>query len=707
VTAINYRYIVALLIGFLLLPWVLSAQTDAQQMKPGQIKKYAKLAAESGDIFTAIDFYEIFLKERPGNIKALHELGNLYYREKNYVKAADCLRKSFKGNRDKYILDQYYYAMALKTMGEYLDAEQQFQIFQRYLKKDKLKDTYGKMAKIHIESFKLIPELQKPTQNIVITHLDSAVNKPHIEFSPIPTEDGKLIYASLKQDKLEYYDPITQKLPVRKFYMAYEKNGKWVNLGEFDKTINGENQNTGNGAFAVNGNKFYFTRCEKSEQNKVICKIFYSVSLHNEWQAPIELGEQINMPFFTSTMPAVGVSKRNTDILYFVSDRPDGRGGLDIWFTAYNDRKNEYETPKNCGKNINTLGNEITPYYNIDTKTLYFSSDLHPGLGGYDVFKSSGEGKQWTAAENLGIGINSSFDDLYYTLTPNRQKGYFVSNRKGTQSIRHENCCDDIFEFVYSDFIVIGVTGQVFGITDSTFFKSIEHDYKEDLHLNIEDVSHNNAIEVLYNYPVSLFMKDKNTGKDLFIKTDSTRNGNYFFNLEQGIDYYITVKDFNRVEKRIDFTTKPITSSDTLVLDAIIVNTIPNQPFVVNNIYYEFGLARLTDKAKTTIDNTIYSLMTKYPQIIVEIRSHTDSVASDEFNMKLSQDRAQSVVDYLIEKGISRDRLVATGFGEAFPIAPNTNPDGTDNPDGRAKNRRTEFRIIGAIEDYSDILYED
>ncbi|HPG74362.1 MAG TPA: OmpA family protein, partial [Bacteroidales bacterium] len=174
-----------------------------------------------------------------------------------------------------------------------------------------------------------------------------------------------------------------------------------------------------------------------------------------------------------------------------------------------------------------------------------------------------------------------------------------------------------------------------------------------------------------------------------------------------GVDYFITVKDFNRVEKRLDFTTKNITQSDTLVLDAILVNTIPTQPFIVNNIYYEFGMSRLTDKAKITIDRTIYSLMSKYPKIVVEIRSHTDSVASDEFNLKLSQDRAQSVVNYLIGKGISSDRLVAKGYGESFPIAPNSHPDGSDNPDGRAKNRRTEFRIIGSVEDYSEVLYED
>jgi len=703
------KFIKWLMFFAVLLPgMVVYAQDGNTKMKPYQIKNVARVAAESGDIFTAIDLYEAYAKERPGNTKVQHELGNLYWRERNYTKAAENLRKSFKGNRKKYIIDQYYYASCLKIMGDYEESEKQFGIFLTHLKSKKYKDTYGKMAKLQIESFKKIPDLQKNADSIVVTHLDTAVNKPHIEFSPIPYEGDKLIFASLKQEKLEYYDPVTQELPVRKFYVAYNKNGKWVNLGEFDKNINGNNTNTGNGAFSESKKKFYFTRCEKNPgDNKVLCKIFVSINMNNEWQPPTELNEEINMPLYTSTMPTLGVSKRNTDFLYYVSDRPDGRGGMDIWFTVFNDKKNIWETPKNCGKAINTLGNEITPYYSIDTKTLYFSSDLHPGLGGYDIFGASGEGKQWDDAVNLGASINSSFDDLYYILTANRESGYFVSNRTGSNSIRHENCCDDIYEFVYKDFISISVTGQVFGITDSTFFKSIEEDYREDMQLNVDLNKSEEYIKVLFNYPVSLFRIDSQTGKEVFIKTDSTRNGDYFFHLEQGVDYFIKVKDFNRIEKRLDFTTKNIVKSDTLVLDAIIVNTIPSQPFIVKNIYYEFGMSNLTGAAKSTIDKTIFSLMSKYPNIIVEISSHTDSVSSDDFNMNLSQARAESVVKYLINKGISKERLVAKGYGEKFPIAPNSNPDGSDNPDGRAKNRRTEFRIIGAVEDYSEVLYED
>jgi hypothetical protein len=144
------------------------------------------------------------------------------------------------------------------------------------------------------------------------------------------------------------------------------------------------------------------------------------------------------------------------------------------------------------------------------------------------------------------------------------------------------------------------------------------------LSLNVLDQSED--IELLYEYPVNLFMIDKNTGKELFVKTDFTTPGYYFFNLEQGFDYVITVKDFNKKEKRLPFSTKNITRSDTLELDAIIVNTFPEQSFVVKNIYYEFAKAELTDTARKTLDNTIYKFMSAYPELIIEISSHTDAV---------------------------------------------------------------------------------
>ena len=202
-------------------------------------------------------------------------------------------------------------------------------------------------------------------------------------------------------------------------------------------------------------------------------------------------------------------------MFFFVSDRENGQGGLDIWFTYYDSKRKEWKEPKNCGKRINTPANELTPYYNIETKTLYFSSDGHPGMGGLDIFKAFGDGKNFENALNLRQPINSSFDDLYFILESNGQRGFFTSNRDGGYSLRHANCCDDVYEFIDKDYINIAVTGKIFGITDSAFFKTIEKEYQQEMALSLNVLDRSDDIELLYNYQVSLFMIDKNSGKEL------------------------------------------------------------------------------------------------------------------------------------------------------------------------------------------------
>lgn len=676
-------------------------------MKPNQLLKQAKTAEKSGDIFTAIDYYKIYDEIIPGRPKVQSALGRLYHREKNYREAKVYLLNSYKLDPAKNVMDLFHYATCLHTLGEYEDAKQYFQLFISETKGNKDLKEESKLAKTHIEGLSAIQVWKDSSINVIIKLLDTAVNKPHIDFSPIPYEKNKLIWASLPESELKYYDPDKDKLPVRKFYIAQREGDKWKNLGEFDTTINGVDINTGNGAFSADKTRFYFSRCQKDYTQKIACQLFVSNLVDNLWQTPVALPEIVNTPLTSNTMPTVGVSRLNSDVIYFISDRPEGRGGTDLWFTYFDPKKDEWKEPKNCGKKVNTIVDEITPYYNIDTKTLYYSSNGLPGLGGFDIYKTFGEGKSFDGPVNIGYPINSSFDDLYYILEETRQRGYLSSNRNGGYSLRHENCCDDIYEFIYRDYIVVAVTGKIFGITDSLFFKSIEDEYREEMALSLNVLDKSEDIELLYEYPVNLFMIDKNTGKELFVKTDFTTPGHYFFNLEQGFDYVITVKDFNKKEKRLPFSTKNITRSDTLELDAIIVNTFPEQSFVVKNIYYEFAKAELTDTARITLDNTIYKIMSAYPEIIIEISSHTDSVDTEEFNMKLSQDRAQSVVDYLIMKGINPERLVPKGYGEGFPIAPNTHPDGRDNPEGRQKNRRTEFKVVGQLNNEEEIIYED
>ena len=187
---------------------------------------------------------------------------------------------------------------------------------------------------------------------------------------------------------------------------------------------------------------------------------------------------------------------------------------------------------------------------------------------------------------------------------------------------------------------------------------------------------------------VSLYLVDDDN-TEILLRTDTTNAmGEFEFELDRDKNYKVIASKDGFFNKSTSLTTK-------------------NIPIIIDNIYYEFGKATLTPEATVTIDSTIFRILNETPDIIVEISSHTDSVSSEEYNQKLSQKRAESVVDYLVGKGIEKPRMIAKGYGEAFPIAPNSFPDGKDNEEGRAKNRRTEFKVIGSSNQFSILNREN
>lgn len=159
------------------------------------------------------------------------------------------------------------------------------------------------------------------------------------------------------------------------------------------------------------------------------------------------MDDKINFPGFTNTQPTMATSKVG-EILYWVSDRPNGEGGQDIWFSTI-DKNGKYSNPQSCGRKVNTAGNEATPFYDSKTGTLYFSSEGQIGMGGYDVFKTRGNQKKWETSANMGYPVNSSVDDMYFVFDDNGYTGYLVSNRPGTISVKSETCCDDIWRVEY------------------------------------------------------------------------------------------------------------------------------------------------------------------------------------------------------------------------------------------------------------------
>jgi tetratricopeptide (TPR) repeat protein len=662
-----------------------------KSIQPWQIKKYAKNADRVGDIYSAIDYYEYFLIKKPDDIKTSYKLGELYLKTRDYKTANKYFKFVYENDKKKYPLAHYYYALTLKYQGKYDEAKEHLESFLKDYKNGKESSKYRKIVKSDILGCEIANNLIDSALKVITNHLDTSVNKAHVEFSPIFIDNKTMWYASFKADKINYYkSEDSSKIPVRKFYEAKLINGKWKTTREIDE-FNDPNFDVGNGAFSVDKNRFYFNKCRRNWKNDVICSIWMSEKKNDKWSTSLELSDKVNNKMFTSTQPTLGVdSKRGGDIIYFVSNRDGGKGGYDIWYTIYDTRKQYFKTPRNLGTKVNTKGEEFTPFYDNQTKTLFFSSNARPGLGGLDIFKTTGEQKKWFEPENVGYPINSSTDDIYFVSSKDRKKGYFVSNRTGGVALKNETCCDDIYEYAYTEFIDIKFEGHLIANKDNSVFAKIN-----------ELMGIKNKEQRIDSIRVVLSVKSPNGKESIELSSYYTNEkGDCKFYLEPNKNYEIMVDNFGYFDKIIPLSTMGIKRSIVL-RDTVMINPIPNEPIPVN-IYYPFDEDYLTDEAKDTIAATLLIVLEEIPRVKVEISSHTDSKGEDDYNIDLSQRRAESVVKYLIKKGISKDRLVAKGYGETTPITPNKNEDGSDNEEGRAKNRRTEFKFIGNLQDFVD-----
>jgi outer membrane protein OmpA-like peptidoglycan-associated protein len=662
------------------------------------LKKFGKQADRRGDIYTALQLYELYYKQHAKDVEVGYRMAELYFQSRDYQKAEKQFSKIFRAAPDLYPEAQYYQAVSLKNQGNYLDAKEAYLKFARKIKNAKNLALSPQALKDEIMSCDLAMTLQNKPQKATINRLSGTINGPHQEMSPLALSNSTLLYASLKpEDRLYFNYDDTVPPPVRQFYTAQQAGMDWSGGYEFDTIVNVKGVETCNGAISRDGNRLYFTRCSHNAVGRYRCEIFVSERVGKSWSAPVKLNAAINDPNYTATQPSIGyTSKSDLEILYFVSDRPGGKGGYDIWYSIYDKNKKDFAEPRNAGGTINTIGNEMTPFYDIKTRSLYFSSNVHQGMGGLDIFCAQGELRKWLQPVNVGYPINSSYDDLYFTINPNRSEGFLTSNRPGGESFQNPTCCDDIYQYRWTQSIKLAVTGQVYPADADKYGPDL--DQAKLIALKDKITPLNKAIVVLY-------MVDPKTKEEVFIDRDTTgSDGVYYFELQPEKQYKFDMEGFQYFNEIINFSTEGVDMTYTIDMPPVWVNVLSDKPIVMKNVYYETNKSELTQRSKEVIDSTIVILMNKARDIVIEIGAHSDSTGSYEYNKKLSQERADNVVKYLITKGINPDRLVAKGYGPDKPVAPNFNADGTPNEKGQEQNRRSEFRVIGTMSSRTDLI---
>lgn len=431
------------------------------------------------------------------------------------------------------------------------------------------------------------------------------------------------------------------------FFYSIARNNKWQKALPVGFPLNTP-QNEGAQSLSADGKLMVFTGCNRPG-GVGNCDLYYSRFENGRWSAPRNFGRGVNSGA-KDTQPAISADGTT---IYFVSNRPNGKGGLDIWSITLN--ADGWGTPTNLGDSINTQFDEQSPYIHPDNQTLYFSSKGWPGMGRFDLYVSrKNDKKQWATPKNLGYPINTHFDETGMVVNARGNKAYYSSNRLGGFG------GDDIYSFDLP---------QAVQPTRVSYMKG-----------NVYNSENNEPIQARFE------LIDLASGENIMDAWSNT-DGTFLICLPEGKEYALNVNrpgflfysdNFNMVHGDFskpylkDVPLKPIRSGEKIVL---------------KNIFFDVNAYVLKPESTIELDRLV-KFMNENSTLQVEISGHTDNTGKPDYNIKLSENRAFAVTNYLISKGIDASRLAGKGYGSSQPVAPN------ETEEGRAQNRRTEFKII-------------
>ena len=634
---------------------------DAQKRKDREQKADASFSA--GGYYEAIDLYKnAYNKTKDKNKKneIVYKIAECYRIVGETRQAEIWYRKVInKDIQDPVIFLRYGEMLMMRE--NYSEAAEQFKRYSELVPDDPRGETGLRSSQIAAQW------IENPT-NYVVEEMQP-FNSRQRDFSPAFSEEdyNTILFTSTRDAATgKEIHSATGESFTDIFVARMDRKGKWSVPVPIGGELSSESDD-GTPNVSHDFTTLYFTRCPKGKNEQLGCQIFHSKKNGIDWETP----EKVLISDDSLVVAHPAITPDNLT-LYFVSDIPGGNGGKDIWKITRENEGADWSVPENLGEDINTPGDEMFPFVHADG-TLYFSSNGRIGLGGLDIYKAVMEENQRWTVENLRPPVNSSEDDFGIVFEHGAERGYFSSNRKGRGN-------DDIYAFHLPP-LKFNISGIV------------------------RDEKTNRVLEG---------SSVKSIGSDgLTVEAVTTPEGAFRFMLNPNTDYVFVASLEGYLNGRERETTKGLEKSTDFA--TVIYLTPIDQVIELPNIFYDFARWDLRPESMVSLDKLIETLNDN-PSITIELMSHTDSRGSEQDNIVLSQRRAQSVVDYLIQKGIAVDRLEAKGYGESTPKTVdekivgdfdflktgqeltdafiNSLPNQEQQEKAHQVNRRTEFRVL-------------
>ncbi|HBS86102.1 MAG: hypothetical protein A2W91_07915 [Bacteroidetes bacterium GWF2_38_335] len=606
-----------------------------------------------GVYMKALEYYLNANNFNPNNALLNYKIGNCYIYSIQKDLAITYFLKAYeldpKINRD--VL--FKIGLAYQHSYEFNQAMKNYRSFEKSLTPDE-NDKWDKILQKKMSECETGAELLKNPAKVDITNLGSQINTQYPEHSPVISADESVMYFTSRRvtttggqiDPLDfhYYEDI---------YISKNINGKWTEAIPAEKPINTEEHDATVG-ISPDGQRLFIYKGKRQRGDIYLCK-----QKGESWTPPKKLPDNINSQFHESS----ACFNHDDSRIYFVSDRLENNfGGRDIYYVEKNE-DGSWSEATNMGKPINTIYDEDCVFMHPDGKTMYFSSNGPGNMGGYDIFYSvmSDEG-DWNTPVNIGYPINTPDDDVFFTISASGKHGYYASFRKDGLGEK------DIFRV--------------------EFLADKKQETKDEV-IHLVTIVKGKITEADNTTPISADIEIWDIEKNVRIATftSNSATGNYLLSLPSGKNYGINVAAEGYLFHSENFNIQENSGFAEIIKNITLNKLTQGSSIILNNIFFDYAKATLKSESFTELDK-IVKIMNAFPSMKIEIGGHTDNVSSAETNAKLSEERAKSVVDYLILEGINNNRLSYKGYSFSKPIAPN------DTEVGRAKNRRVEFTII-------------
>ncbi len=497
---------------------------------------------------------------------------------------------------------------------------------------------------------------ERDTLRIEIERLGNEINSPFNDYAPVITADGGYMYFTSRRPYTEK-EKKKNRESMERIYEAIwdEAENKWQIAEPLPSDVNLDGRNISNVAISNDGQRLLIYQDDKFGNGD----IYEAYLSGTTWSAPLSLGKEINSDAHESSASISPDGKT----IYFVSERKEGgTGGRDIWKATKNS-DGVWGSAENLGKTINTKEDEEGVFIHPDGRTLYFSSKGHGSLGGYDIFKSELKDGKWSKPKSLGEPINTVENDLFFVLAANGRTGYYATGRNGGVI--------DIYEIRFTPIIKDDKESVSTG-PQLTVFKGVIKDCETGKPISASiEVTDNQKNEVIASY------------------NSNSQTGKYLISLPSGKNYGINInaEGYLFSSQSFDLTSDSLSVYNEVVKDVCLNKIEVGTKVVLKNIFFDFNKSSLRSESIAEL-NRLKRILDDNPSMKIEIGGHTDSKGSAEYNKKLSNDRAQSVVNYLIDNGINASRLTYKGYGKDQPVATN------ETEEGRQENRRVEFKVI-------------